>query len=122
MKEIYTTKVLSVGPEAGSFADQGMVVTFGDQAPDMLKEFCYIVEVTPLDGELEVGQSLYINDTAYALTAVGNVAAKKLAELGHLTIVFNGAEKPHLPGAINVEGDGKLPPLAVGDVLRVVAA
>ncbi len=120
MTEIYRTKVLGAGPEAGAFADQGMIVLFGEDAPDMLKEFCYFIVVNPVNGKIAPGQSFYVNNTRYPITAVGDVAAKNLAGLGHLTVVFNGATKPHLPGAINVEKqDTDSPALAPGDEIRI---
>ncbi|SJM71236.1 PTS system, glucitol/sorbitol-specific IIA component [Corynebacterium glutamicum] len=120
MNQIYQTEVTGAGPESGAFADQGMFVLFGEEAPDMLKEFCYFVHVNPVEGEIVPGLGFYINDTRYPITAVGDVAAKNLGALGHITIVFNGASKPHLPGAINVENPGDaFPVLVPGDTLRI---
>lgn len=119
MTTIYQTSVLGAGPEAATFADQNMLVLFGENAPDMLKEFCYFIDVNPVAGDIVPGCTLLINDTAYQITAVGEVAQQNLTNLGHVTLVFNGAIKPHLPGAINIADAVPVPELAPGDVLRI---
>lgn len=120
MTEIYETTVLGAGSEAATFAEQNMLVLFGDNAPDMLKEFCYFINVNPVAGDIIPGNKFVVNDTEYEITAVGNVAQQNLVNLGHITLVFNGATKPHLPGAINVAQAGQIPVLKTGDRLRII--
>ena len=43
MTEIYRTQVTETGPLATAFLDEGMLITFGADAPDELREFCFIV-------------------------------------------------------------------------------
>ena len=50
------------------------------------------------------------------MTAVGSVATQNLAELGHVTLKFDGQRIPELPGSIYLLG-GKLEVLQHGDVL-----
>lgn len=119
MTTIYQTSVLGAGPEAATFADQNMLVLFGENAPDMLKEFCYFIDVNPVAGDIVPGCTFLINDSEYEITAVGEVAQQNLANLGHITLVFNGAIKPHLPGAINLVEAVSVPKLVPGDVLRI---
>ena len=39
----------------------------------------------------------------FNITAVGEIAEKNLANLGHITVSFNGLTGPTLPGTICVE-------------------
>ncbi len=120
MSVIYETEVTGAGPEAALFAEQDMLVLFGEEAPDMLKEYCYFVKVEPVVGEIAPGQAFLVNDVRYPITAVGDVAARNLGSLGHITVVFNGADTPHLPGAINVTNPGStVPVLTAGDALTI---
>ena len=71
-----------------------------------------------LTGDLTVGQRVLIGEQAWTLTAVGAVASKNLADLGHVTMVFDGADTPRLPGAIHLAGVEETP--ALGHGVRLV--
>ncbi|MGB4777883.1 PTS glucitol/sorbitol transporter subunit IIA [Microbacterium sp.] len=120
MSAIYETRVMGSGPEAASFAEMNMLVLFGEDAPDMLKEYCYFITLAPVEGVIAPGQDLVINETRYPITAVGDVAGRNLANLGHISVVFDGATEPHLPGSINVSNPGTVVPVLVeGDTLTI---
>ena len=48
---LYQTTIKGMGDQVEAFVGEGIFVTFGDNAPDTLKDFCYSVEVTPVQGE-----------------------------------------------------------------------
>ena len=52
---IYENTVKSKGSLVGEFGD-GMFILFGDNAPDMLKDYCYGIDVVPTNATIEVGQ------------------------------------------------------------------
>lgn len=113
----YVTRVIEVGAEAERSLAENMALTFGADAPDALRPFCFIVEKGELVGELRVGQPVLIGDQRWTLTAVGSVASKNLADLGHVTMVFDGADKPRLPGAVHLGGVDETPALGLGVTL-----
>lgn len=110
----YATTVVEVGQEAEMFLAEGTAITFGSDAPEALRPFCFIIDKAELAGDLAVGQTLAIGDQVWTITAVGHVAQTNLANLGHVTLVFDGAAEPRLPGAVHLGGLSATPALALG--------
>ncbi len=110
----YVTTVIEVGHDADATLDEGLALTFGADVPDALRPFCFIVENAAMEGDLVAGQQVLIGDQAWTLTAVGSVARKNLADLGHVTMVFDGKESPRLPGALHLGGVDETPALGLG--------
>lgn len=103
MTQIYTNTIKGHGAEAKTFLAENMIVTFGDEAPDFLKDYCFFLDVNALADDIAIGDVLTIGSQTFDITAVGDVASKNLGSLGHLSIVFDGASEPKLPGAVNVK-------------------
>ncbi|MEE1313322.1 MAG: PTS glucitol/sorbitol transporter subunit IIA [Lachnospiraceae bacterium] len=118
MGKIYENKVTDLGNQVEAFMDEGMFILFGENAPATLKDFCYMISVNPVEGELAAGQKLIIDEVSYEITAVGSQAQKNLETLGHLTIVFNEASEAGLPGSICVEAK-PVPTLVVGSEIII---
>ncbi len=55
MKVIYENKVKALGECVNEFKDANMFVLFGDNAPDEITDYCYHVDVTPLNGKIAAG-------------------------------------------------------------------
>lgn len=110
---VFETEVISIGSEAELFKDEKMVILFGKNAPDTLKDYCYNIKVNPVDGSITTDSILIIGESSFKVTAVGDVVQKNLEELGHITIKFDGSTSPELPGTLYVE-EKELPELAIG--------
>ncbi|WP_028707608.1 PTS glucitol/sorbitol transporter subunit IIA [Propionicicella superfundia] len=117
MTEIYRTTVTAVGPQATEFTAQGLFVTFGDDAPAALREFCYIVAQARTSAPIVPGQRLVIDGTEYPITAVGDVAQRNLDALGHVTVNVDGSPTPKLAGAIHIAGES--PVIGVGTTIAI---
>ncbi|EOT30565.1 PTS glucitol/sorbitol transporter subunit IIA [Enterococcus saccharolyticus] len=115
---VFTTTVLSIGPEAELFKEEKMVILFGKDAPDALADYCYNIEVRPTTGAITVKQELVIDDNHYQITSVGDVVLPNLENLGHITIKFDGATTPELPGTLYVE-DKPMPEIGVGTTISI---
>lgn len=122
MSVIYSNTIRSVGPEAESFLTERMLVTFGDQAPDELRDYCYGLPEATSVGAMGVGDLLVIGDQRFPITAVGSLAQRNLDSLGHVTLVFDGAEEPRLEGAVHVRCDGDLPTPQPGTSIVIESA
>jgi len=61
-----------------------------------------------------------LDGVPFKITAVGDVAERNLASLGHITVLFNGATQSPLPGTICVE-QKEIPDLKVGSELSILA-
>lgn len=118
MSIIYKNKIKNIGSEVAAFEGEPMFILFGDNAPDTLKDFCYTVDVQPVNETIEVGHKVEIDGSEYKITAVGNIAQQNLASLGHVTIVFDGSTEASLPGSIYVESL-EVPKLSIGTEILI---
>lgn len=117
MAVIYENQITALGKEVGAF--EGMLLLFGEGAPESLKDYCCSVSVNPINGTIAPGQTLKFDDKEYKITAVGEEAPHTLAGLGHCTINFSGQTEVELPGTIYVENKG-MPEVIVGTVIQIV--
>ncbi len=101
----YRTVVTAVGDEVADLLDGGVLVLYADGAPPALAEVSVLHRVqdevvghTPSAGDAFTLGSLHTR-----ITAVGETAWRKVKELGHVVINFNGATNAERPGEICVE-------------------
>lgn len=120
MKTIYENKIKDVGPMANTFLEENMFILFGEGAPQDLKDFCYSIDVVGADGEIEAGQTLYLNGEKFEITSVGNLVHRNLTTLGHITLRFDGSTTPELPGTLYLENK-EIPALDLGSELKIVS-
>lgn len=120
MKTIYENKVKSIGSLADSFLEEKMLILFGTEAPQELKDFCYNIDVVNADGEIKVGQNLYINHEKFEITSVGQIVQQNLTTLGHITLRFDGSTTPELPGTLYLENK-EIPSIELGAELKIVS-
>lgn len=113
---IYENIIKGIGESVGSFGDE-MFILFGENAPDTLKEYCYLIDVKDASGKIEKGQTLIIDGTRYEILKVGEVAQKNLTSLGHLTVDFSGNDDV-LPGTIMVEKKPS-PTMEIGTRIKI---
>lgn len=113
----YENTVKGKGNLVEEFGDN-MIILFGDSAPDMLKDYCYSIEVVPTNKKIEKGQYLVIDNEKFKILAVGDVAEKNLVELGHLTVHFSGDISVLLPGAMVVENKN-CPKIKIGTQIMI---
>lgn len=88
MEEIYKNQVKSIGKDVGAFAGADFLIIFGDSAPAELKDYCYGVDVNPINGQIKAGDVLRFDDQEYTITSIGDEAPVTLTGLGHCTIRF----------------------------------
>ena len=117
MKEIYSNTVTGMGADVKALGDE-MIILFGDNAPDTLKDFCYTIKPKETEGKIEAGQTIKIDSEEFKILAVGDVAEKNLVGLGHLTVNFTGDVEALLPGAIVVEKKA-CPEIKVGTEIHI---
>ena len=121
MKVIYENQVKALGACVEEFKDAEMFILFGDNAPEELRDYCYSVNVNPINGTIAAGQILKIGANEYKITAVGSEAPVTLAGLGHCTVNFSGQITVDLPGTIYVEHK-PMPDITVGTVIQILEA
>ncbi|MGM7723905.1 PTS glucitol/sorbitol transporter subunit IIA [uncultured Metabacillus sp.] len=99
---MYKSIVKEIGALALSFEEEKIVILFGPQAPQELKEVAVIheFEEDSSDEPIKVGGILQVDDQQFTITAVGSAANNNLKELGHISIYFSEPAEQVLPGAV----------------------
>lgn len=117
------TRVTGVGELAGEFLAEGIVVLFGDDAPEELQEVAIVHHADVNVGGVSPGDDVVITGdegtATFLVLAVGHVANENLVNLGHLVLKRNGSTEPALPGDVCCD-EGTIPTITVGD--RIVVA
>jgi PTS system glucitol/sorbitol-specific IIA component len=117
----YKAKVLSIGEMVQDLLEQGIVALFDSTAPKELQEIAVVHTGGTLMADVAQGDSIILGDSAYTVTAVGEIANKNLKIIGHVCLKFDARSSPELPGDIHLKGE-QLPQFAVGDVITIKAA
>lgn len=115
----FKATVTDIGPLVSEFINADILVFFGEDTPEELREFSIIHNGEKLLQDVVPGDQINIDDSSYKVLAVGNVANLNLANLGHLIIKFNGLTEAKLPGDVCVENK-EIPPIHIGTVLTIV--
>lgn len=118
MRVIYENEVKGMGEMVEAF--EGMFVLFGDNAPDTLKDFCYVITVKDAEDTIQAGQTLEIDGVGYEILGVGDVVQKNLESLGHISVSFTGDVENGLPGSLVLPACD-VPKLKIGSVIRILA-
>lgn len=114
------TTVTAIGELADAFLAEGIVVLFGDDAPEELQEVAVVHHATVNAGGVAPGDRVEIGDAVLEVLAVGDVANDNLVNLGHLVLKRNGSTVAALPGDVCCD-EGPLPAIAAGDRITVTA-
>lgn len=101
----YRTVVTAVGDEVADLLDGGVLVLYADGAPPALAEVSVLHQVQDeiVGHTPSVGDALNLGSVHTRITSVGESAWRKVKELGHVVINFNGAPNAERPGEICVE-------------------
>jgi len=100
----YATTITQIGPEARDLIEGGMLILFAAGAPAELAEISVLhrVKQGPSAGAPPVGAQLRIGSLSTSLTAIGDAAWRKVADIGHVVINFSGASQSERPGELHV--------------------
>ncbi|MEQ9877247.1 PTS glucitol/sorbitol transporter subunit IIA [Pectobacterium aroidearum] len=101
---IWQAIISSVGDNAALFLAEKRLILFSDNAPKDIKDYCLTHRDGALIQPLSVQQKMELFGVTYAISAIGDVASQNLKELGHITLLFDGAEKAELPGTLHLIG------------------
>lgn len=115
---IYETVVKGTGSLASAIAEEHMIILFGDNAPAELKDYCILIDITDLNGNIQAGDVVSIGDNQYKVTSVGNVVDQNLGSLGHITLNFNGATEAEMAGTLHLE-QAEVPAVEAGTKITI---
>lgn len=115
----YATTITRVGPMVPEFMGQGMLILFGEGAPEELHEFCALHRPEVSVGGIRAGDELWLDEGRFSILAVGDVADTNLVALGHVSLKMNGCSAAELAGDVCLEQVTLS--LREGSRLRIVA-
>ena len=115
---VFKTKVQAIGSEAALFKEDKLLILFGDNAPEGLKDYAYQIIINRAKEEITTEMILAIGKTDFKITAVGNLVTKNLNQLGHITMKFTGETTAELPGTLYLEGK-EIPIITVGTKITI---
>ena len=99
----YSTTVTTIGGMVDEFLGQGMLILFGEGAPEELHDFCALHRPEVAVGGIAPGDALIVDGQQYPILAVGDVADTNLVALGHVSLKMNGSRTAELPGDVCLE-------------------
>jgi len=99
----YAATVTAVGEQVPEFIGQGLLIWFAEGAPEELHFFTVLHRPTVTTGGVHPGDLVRIDDKAFRVTAVGEVANDNMVNLGHIDMKANGASEAPLPGDLCLE-------------------
>jgi PTS system glucitol/sorbitol-specific IIA component len=99
----YAATVSAVGEQVPEFIGQGLLIWFAEGAPEELHFFTVLHRPTVTTGGVRPGDLVRIDDKAFRVTAVGEVANDNLVNLGHIDMKANGVSEAPLPGDLCLE-------------------
>jgi PTS system glucitol/sorbitol-specific IIA component len=116
----YATSVYDIGEMIPSFREQGLLIFFGEMAPEELHDFVIRHRPTVTGSVPRVGDVIELDGDRFTIGAVGDVVEENLRNLGHFSLKADGSTTAPLPGDICVEAR-ELPELSVGSTMRILA-
>jgi PTS system glucitol/sorbitol-specific IIA component len=121
----YKTRLTTIGPEVADLAEGGVLILFAAGAPPELAEVSVLHAVETSAGVAPpTGASIEIGALKARITAIGDTAWKKVADIGHVVITFNGASSADRPGEIcaeQIDGATLVAALTEGAQLTIVS-
>jgi PTS system glucitol/sorbitol-specific IIA component len=115
---VYTSAVTKVGEQVEAFLDHGILIFFGDHAPEELHGMSVLHRVEVATDGPRPGDTIHLGERALEILAVGEVVRDNLLNLGHLDLKADGRTTPKLPGDVCVPM-GDLPLPSPGDSFRI---
>ena len=115
---VYSSKIVKIGEQAHLFLEEGIVVFFGDNAPEELQDVAVVHELKEVTGEIVVGTTINLSNEELTVTAVGPVANENFVNLGHLVLKLDSSTEAALPGDVNCSFSNK-PKVKVDDTIEI---
>ncbi|WP_439294714.1 PTS glucitol/sorbitol transporter subunit IIA [Lonepinella sp. BR2882] len=104
MTILYQGNIIQIGEFAPEALNEQMLITFKQDVPADLAEYCFVLQHDELLDDLAVGDVVELGGIDYPITAVGEIASFNFKQLGHISWRFNGATEPEYPGTVHLQG------------------
>lgn len=119
-KTIFETRITEIGKDAYEMLSNNVLVLFGNDAPDLLKDICFMHTSKELKENIIAGDCIEIGSEVYNIVCVGKVACTTLSSMGHCSLIFGEvAGSEVLPGSVYLK-ERKIPEVEVGTCIRII--
>ncbi len=116
---LYDTTGVATGPLVADFREQGIIILFGEEAPEELWDLAVRHRPRTAAAGPVAGDVVEIDGTRLPVLAVGSVVEENLLQLGHLDLKADGRREPAMPGDLCGPAPA-LPRPREGSVIRLV--
>ncbi|MDF2882645.1 MAG: sorbitol transporter subunit [Clostridiaceae bacterium] len=119
-KIIFKTQIVEIGKDAYEMLENNVLVLFEQDAPELLKDICFMHTSKELRENIIAGDCIEIGSELYNVACVGNVACTTLSSMGHCSLIFGEVKASEvLPGSVYLK-ERKVPTVGVGTCLKVI--
>lgn len=119
MSTIIDFRIGKVGNYAENFLNEKLLLLFPLKGVmSEVKNYSILVDEINFYGKLKKGQTFYINEEPFEITAVGEISEKNLHDINHATFKADGSKEATLPGTIYLE-DKDLPVITENTELKI---
>lgn len=119
MDIIYNTIITYIGKKVSDFIQSDMFIIFKENVPEDLRDYCFLHNKNELIKNVEVGDTLFLGETKYKVTAVGRYVNENLRKLGHITFKFSGETEASVAGTLFLEKKEIVPPVN-GTIIKII--
>ena len=108
MKVLFSANVMKAGGKVEEGLASNMLITFNEDAPEDYLDYVLTINNIIYDSTELQKNAVYIlqiNNQYWDVTCWGDATWKNLCELGHMTVIFDGAETPVAYGSLHVKGN-----------------
>lgn len=109
---------MEIGKDAQAMLKNNILILFGMDAPEILRDVCFMHNSKNLIEEISPGDEVKIDGQIYTAGHVGNVACNTLSTIGHCTFVFGLNKKQFLPGTIYLN-EIEIPEIKLGTIIKI---
>lgn len=100
----FKATITDIGCLAKESLEDNMIILFNQSVPEDVGDYCFIHDQGKDVGIISTQSTLLIAEKDFVVTAVGCAVSQNLANLGHITIKFDGLLEPEQPGTVHVIG------------------
>ncbi len=120
-KNIYQTKVVSLGGEVPVFIESAkMIILFEESlALPELRDMCVMHQGNQVSDTIRPGQILKLGNDEFKILKVGSEVQTNLTNLGHITLKFDDGKEDLLEGSLHLE-EKAIPDIQPGIEISII--
>jgi PTS system glucitol/sorbitol-specific IIA component len=120
---IYLAHIVRTGALVKDGLADNLLITFACDGPEDCLDYAIALDAVFFNPALPVitGDRVYIGTLSYLVSAVGEGVQQALGDLGHVTLVFDGATEARHLGVLHLIGETPRPSDLYGELMIMEA-